>query len=397
MRFVRVSLLLLLAVTFAGTALAAPGYHSPKPWAWGGVPHPNAIIPEQEPNDVCPGQSMNCGDEINPGALNVGGDVDYYQFYGQAGTAVTIQTGPLQSGDNTDTKLYLYFGCGTSYIAYNDDGGGQGWYSLISNFILPSTGYYQIQVVGYSSGITGPYKLDLTCTIPNPPDPNDTCNPNYSIPRCTNGVLNGDMTLDHNDYDPLSGGCSTGYPEQGVDVAYMMDLQAGDVIDMTYYTPGWDAAFYIITDCSNPSGSCVVGADAAYDTEVIHYVVVNTGTYWLILDHYGLNTGTGPWTLTYNITCPGPLGACCDSNGNCTMTYQTSCQGTWMGGTSCNPNPCPPPLGACCDANGNCTMTLQSECNGNWLGPNYNCNPNPCPPPVPTKETTWGQIKHQYH
>jgi hypothetical protein len=399
MRFVRVSLLLLLAVAFAGTALAAPGYHQPKAWAWGGTPHPNAIIPEQEPNDVCPGQSMNCGDEINPAYLNAG-DNDWYQFYGTAGTIVTIQTSPITPGDCTDTVLELYYGCGTSYIAFNDDGGGNCLYSDIANFSLPSDGYYQIHVRGYSTSTSGEYKLDLTCAGVNPPDPNDTCNPDFYLTRCTNGVLNGDMTYDHNDYDPGSGGCSTGYPEQGVDVAYRMDLQAGDVVDMTYYTPGWDASFYIITDCSNPAGSCVVGADAAYDTEVIHYVVTSTGTYWLILDHYGVNTGTGPWTLTYTLGCPGPMGACCDANGNCTQTYQTDCQGTWYGGTSCSPNPCPPPTGACCDpATGNCTVTLQADCLSpdTWQGPGTNCSPNLCPPPVPTKNSSWGQIKHQYH
>ena len=29
-----------------------------------------------------------------------------------------------------------------------------------------------------------------------------------------------------------------------------------------YVTPGFDASFYVITDCANPAGSCVIGADA---------------------------------------------------------------------------------------------------------------------------------------
>jgi len=399
MRFVRVSLLLLLATAVAGTALAAPGAHPPKAWNFVSNPHPTAIIPEQEPNDVCPGQSMNVGDEINPASL-IPGDQDWYQFYGNAGDIVTIQTGPINPNDCTDTVIYLYYGCNTSYLAYNDDGlvAPCYLYSLISNFTLPATGYYQVEVVGYANSQTGPYKLDVTIPPPPPPpDPNDTCNPDYSIADCSNGVLNGNMAADHNNYDPGSGGCSTGYPEAGLDVAYMMNLQAGDIVDMTYNTPNFDAAFYVITDCSNPAGSCVIGADASYDTEVIHWVVASTGTYWLILDHYGTNTGAGPWTLTYNINCP-IYGACCDAYGNCTQTYQTQCQGTWYGGTSCDPNPCPV-TGACCDpATGHCTMTVQADCQPPlvWMG--GPCDPNPCPqPPVPTKDASWGQIKHQYH
>ena len=405
MRFVRVLLLLALALVLAGTSFAAPGAHSPKshPWTFISNPHPNAIFPEQEPNDVCPGvQTINIGDEINPAAISQAGDQDWYQFYGTAGQTVTIQTGPVNSGDCTDTVMYLYFGCNTSYLTYNDDGlvAPCYLYSLISNYVLPYTGYYQIQVIGYANSATGPYKLDVTAPVVNPPDPNDTCNPAYSIADCTNGVLNGDMTYDHNDYDPGSGGCSTGYAEQGLDVAYMMNLQAGDIVDMTYYTPNFDAAFYVVTDCSNVPGTCVIGADAAYDTEVIHWVVGSTGTYWLILDHYGYQTGAGPWTLTYTINCAGPTGACCDANGNCTVTSQAQCGGTWMGGISCDPNPCPQPTGACCDpSTGNCTVTTQAGCQAplQWQGAGTNCSPNPCPPPVPTKTSSWGQIKHQYH
>jgi len=88
-------------------------------------------------------------------------------------------------------------------------------------------------------------------------------------------------------------------------------------------------------------------------------------------------------------------GACCDpGTGNCTVTAQSDCTGNWLGGgTVCDPNPCPQPPGACCDANGNCTMTNQADCGGTWVG--GPCDPNPCTV-VPTKESTWGQIKHQY-
>ena len=139
-----------------------------------------------------------------------------------------------------------------------------------------------------------------------------------------------------------------------------MTLMAGDIVDLTYTQSVADASFYIVTDCGNVSGSCVVGADAASNIEVIHYVATAPGVYYLILDCYGTNTG-GPWTLVYNLQCPAPTGACCNlSTGECAITTAANCvaPSIYLGdGTVCTPNPCPqPPTGACCHTDGTCTM-----------------------------------------
>jgi len=354
MRFVTVLSVLILVGVCAGAALADKYEPNEKPWTYD-PGAPRAIYPEDEGvNNACPGQPMACGDQIDPAALTQG-DLDWTYLDLQAGTLLTISTAP-PSDLGTDTYLEVYDSC-TGSILISDDDSGPGFYSLISNWPVPHAGTYYIKVRGYSTSSTGPYVLSVTCGVPNPPDPNDTCNPDIAI-QCGTGVLNGDMTWDNNNYDPLSGGCATQYPEAGKDVAYRMDLPVGAVIDMTYYTPNWDAAFYIVTDCANVPGTCVVGADAGYDTETIHYVVPNAGTYWLILDHYGTNTGGGPWTLNYTINCQAE------------------------------------PTGACC-IDGRCSITTEADCGGQWLGPNYpTCDPNPCP--TPTKESSWGQIKVTY-
>ncbi len=76
-------------------------------------------------------------------------------------------------------------------------------------------------------------------------------------------------------------------------------------------------------------------------------------------------------------------GACCATNGSCTVTTQALCTGTYQGdGTTCTPNPCPQPQGACCAANGSCTITTQALCTGTYQGNNTTCTPNPCPPPA---------------
>lgn len=357
MRFVTVLSVLALLGSCIGVALADKYDPNEKPWSYGPM-YPRVDYPEQEPNNTCPGpQQLQCGDRIVCGTYNPASDDDWYQIYLTAGMLVTIGTDDCNGiNPNLDTYLQLYDpNCGGP-VAYDDDS-GPGMFSLITNYTVPTTGWYNIKTYTYSHLYTGSYILFINCQVPNPPDPNDTCNPDYTI-GCGQGVLNGDMTFDNNNYDPLSGGCASGYPEAGKDVAYKMDLPSGSIVDMTYYTPNWDAAFYIVGDCANVPGTCFIGADAAYDTEVIHWTVPATGTYWLILDHYGTNTGGGPWTLNYNIVC------------------ETE------------------PTGACC-INGNCTITHQSDCGGQWLGPDYpSCDPNPCP--TPTQESSWGQIKANY-
>ncbi len=103
--------------------------------------------------------------------------------------------------------------------------------------------------------------------------------------------------------------------------------------------------------------------------------------------------------------CPQPAMACCFESGECTFVTAEECTqagGTPQGyGTDCEPNDCPQPpaTGACCvDDQGNCEVLTQARCEemgGAYQGDNVPCDPNPCPI-VPTKTTTWGQIKHDY-
>jgi hypothetical protein len=105
-------------------------------------------------------------------------------------------------------------------------------------------------------------------------------------------------------------------------------------------------------------------------------------------------------------TCPQPTMACCFPDGHCEIQTAENCQalgGMPQGfGTNCEPNLCeqPPVTGACClDDQGTCRVLTQAECteaNGQYQGDNTTCEPtNPCPI-VPTKGTTWGQIKANY-
>jgi hypothetical protein len=345
---------LVILVLLAGSAFADPSAIEPKPWEHQLGP-PRDVYPEAEPNNTCPGQAYVIGDVVQPAALSPAGDLDWYSFAANAGEVLTIGTDSY-NGSSTDTYIELYFQCGGTMLAYDDDS-GPGLFSLIAAYTVPQTGTYNVKVRGYSSSTVGEYKFFVT--VPQPPPPNDVCGGAIVIERCTQASLTGDLAPYTNNYDPGSGGCADGYPEAGKDETYKVDLLTGDILDMTYTQLSADAAFYVVTDCANVPGTCVAGADATFSgqPEVISYTATADGTYYIILDCYGTNTG-GAWTWTYTITCPGPPeGACCIDT-VCVITTEAGCQGTWQGaGTDCDPNPCVP---------------------------------------VPVEESSWGHIKANY-
>ncbi len=111
------------------------------------------------------------------------------------------------------------------------------------------------------------------------------------------------------------------------------------------------------------------GAATALSTNNLAQYAVTAGAAVFI------NNGNSSFT----VTTPTPTGTCCIS-GNCTITTEAGCAGTWTEGGSCMPNPCPPPTGECC-ITGDCTVTTQASCAGTWtIG--GTCTPNLCPAPT---------------
>lgn len=355
MRFV--SVLCLMALCVSSLAMADPANVEPKTWSVV-LSGDRAIIPEQEPNDTCPGQQMACGDVIEPAFLDPG-NFDWYQFnVAVAGTWITIGVDSYQ-GSSWDSYLELYSDNCTTMIASDDDS-GPGLFSLISNFVAPYAGVYNVKVRGYGTSSTGAYRMYVNCDEPIPPPENDTCDRALPIERCTTGSLNGDVTLAVNDYNPPTG--CTGYTANGKDVVYYMDLLAGDEVDLTYTQLAYDASFYVVTDCVNMD--CIAGADDTVtgQAEVISFTAAFDGRYYIILDVYGTNTG-GLWTMDYSIFCPTP-----------------------------------PEPEACCFNDGSCQMLLAADCvaqGGEPMGEGTNCDTVVCEV-VASTPTTWGQIKSNY-
>ncbi len=280
---------------------------------------------EIEPNDTCPGQSYTLGNPFH-GAINPPGDIDWVSFSGVAGDALSIGTDHEQTLPDVDTYIELY-GADCTTLIDSDDDGGPGFYSAL-NLILPYTGDYHLMIRGYSASYSaGNYLLQGT-TEPVPS--NDVCSSAIDVPRCPGFTDAGTTAFATDDYSPtsgFSGGC-TGYYAHGGDLVYRLTLVAGDAVHVEY-TNAADASMYIVTDCADPEGSCVAGADNTFsgEMEVLDFVATTDGVYYLIIDTFSAYTPGGAFTLSISIpdvvppviSCP--TDAVIEAGAGCVATY----------------------------------------------------------------------------
>lgn len=158
---------------------------------------------------------------------------------------------------------------------------------------------------------------------------NDSCETAITI-TCGNIDLSGNTGNATNDYSPADTVC-TGYLAQGRDVVYKMDVVAGDSLWVDYTTV-YDGSIYMVTDCSDIAGTCVVGRDSALAgfPEKIRYKFTVPGTYYLILDGFGVGT-SGAWTLTGQLVCGStPL----PPNDRCATAFPVFCGPISLSGTT---------------------------------------------------------------
>jgi len=163
---------------------------------------------------------------------------------------------------------------------------------------------------------SAPTSQDHTPSINTPI--NDTCAGAIVIP-CGSFNLAGDTDTATNDYTfPADTSSCTGFIEDGRDVVYRMNIVAGDSIWVDASSPSSDMSIYIITNCADPTASCVVGEDSTDvgGKETLRYKFTSSGTYYMIIDSFGLNFG-GPWTAIGQLLCviqpPPPSNDRCDS------------------------------------------------------------------------------------
>ena len=98
------------------------------------------------------------GGSTTSGVLEVGGNLDWFRFYADAGASVRLET---QLGTLPDSTLTLFDTDGVTQLAFNDDGGA-GLASRI-DYVFPTTGQYYVQVTEFGVP-NGPGTYDLVFT-----------------------------------------------------------------------------------------------------------------------------------------------------------------------------------------------------------------------------------------
>ncbi|MBN1826238.1 MAG: hypothetical protein JW958_08225 [Candidatus Eisenbacteria bacterium] len=261
---------------------------------------------------ICCGQTLQ-GDNtgmpnnvINYGTSTLsenGGEVVYCFGLPTVSQQVTITLVP----SGCDLDLWVLGSCDEADELAHSAGTG----TEVVTFSCLDPGFYYIVVDGYGSTYPGaecPFEISIDCEdCPVVPE-NDTCEGAFDLCALADGgVFNESYNtiLANNDYTLAYGGC-TGYATDGPDVVYEICLEPGGSIDVTQ-TGTNDMALYLITDCADPLGSCVIGSDNCCTgvDEYFVYTSVAGGTYYLIVDAYSSTGGTG--------TIYGTLTGCCTS------------------------------------------------------------------------------------
>lgn len=299
-----VALIAWSAPSFAAHRLVRPAHVTKGASAeklWRVVPlSVTADVAETEPNDdFGTANAAACGDAIRPAAIDVPDDIDWISFTANAGDLITLGTDADGASPIDDTIIGLFDSGGTQLAV--DDDSGPGYYSLISGFPAPATGTYYLGIIAYDAAAVGTYQAFISCTAAPPAPANDQCAGAYDLP-CGPVNLSGTTAGALNDYNPGAAGC-TGYSAAGLDLVYKVTASAGQILTLTY-TSTADASIYLISNCADPVGSCIAGADATVSgqPENLSYTFSTAGVYYLILDSYG--TGTyGTWTLTGTNEC----------------------------------------------------------------------------------------------
>ena len=147
---------------------------------------------------------------------------------------------------------------------------------------------------------------------------NDTCAGAIVIP-CGTFSLSGNTDTANNDYTfPSDASSCTGYIENGRDVVYRLNIIAGDSLWVDINSASTDVSLYVITNCASPSTSCVAGEDSTDvgGSETLRHKFTSSGTYYLVIDSFGNNSG-GAWSAIGQLLCviqpPGPTNDRCDN------------------------------------------------------------------------------------
>lgn len=262
------------------------------------------------------GQGNEFGSDIYcSGFLANEGPQLYYSMDLSQGTQYMITVTPDSSWD---PSLYIFQDTTCDPVTIDSECAGSGGAFMDSGltgdaeslfFEPPVTGTYIIAVDSWDSGVDGPF--DLTIERVQAPT-NDTCAAAEGITMSGGtATVSGSNAGSTDTVDLTASGC-TGVGTAGGDVFYTVDLTGGQDYKITVVPTGsFDPAVYVITDCANPTTTCVEGVDGTSggSSEKLTFQPAADGTYIIVVDSEYLtneSAGVGSFDLTIEeLTIPG--------------------------------------------------------------------------------------------
>lgn len=189
-----------------------------------------------------------------------------------------------------DGSVYVVTDCsdlGNSCVDGVDDGLAGEDETL--RFVAQATGDHFVIVDAYSANESGQHDLTVAHYT------GETCGD--AAPLDTSGGAEWLTTVGlTNDYSPNSGGC-TGFTASGPDRAYSVAVTAGDQVHVTVDPDNFDTSLYMVSNCTDVSGSCAAGSDLnGTVVEEIAPVFNTSGTYYVVVDGFAGDNGTGSIT-----------------------------------------------------------------------------------------------------
>lgn len=279
----------------------------------------------REPNET-PAQAtpVPCGFTSSGAAISPLGDLDYYRFEAAAGTIVAVDLDAQIEGSSLDSEMGLFGPDGTrlTFSAGNpapgEDFGDDSYFQAV----LPTGGTWSVGVSSFPDRdvnggdffTSGPYTLRLTCSPPDPYEPNDTL-PTASDLPCPGATTNAQIA-----------------PASDVDV-YRIPAASGSRIVVDVDSDGIDSRVTL----RSSSGSTVAfnddgqapGEPVSKDS-YLSYDVPAPGTYTVAVESF---LSAGPYTLTVSCGSSDPN----EPNGSLATAAPLSCNSATASGTQLNP------------------------------------------------------------
>jgi hypothetical protein len=273
-------------------------------------------------NDTCPGTDVSLGDVVTGTTEDAADDYDpgedgctgysapgpdiVYHLAVASPQEVVVVLIP-DDDDEYDASLYVVTNC--SDITGTCEAGSDVLGPEAVSFWAGGGADYYIIVDGYTEADDGGFTLYVHGTLEVAGA--DTCSVEVPV-ICDSDertAVSGSAAGASSDYDPGSGGC-TGYAAVGPDVVYAVSLgEGGTLLAALVPDESFDAALYLVTDCSDVPGSCVAGSDDFYEGEAesITYTSQSGGLYYLIVDSFGsFGNVPGPFALAIDGDCVPP-------------------------------------------------------------------------------------------